>query len=266
MAGSVVGATFAATDATSGVATTEYSIDGGSTWLPATEAGVSFAEVGAHTVEYRSIDLAGNVEAAKQLVLTVQDVTPPAIGWVDGPADGATYPFDSVPPAPRCTATDAIDPAATCVVAGYDARVGSHILTATANDRYGNTATSTRRYTVAPWKTGGFYAPVDGNGVWNTVKGGATVPLKFELFAGDNELTSTNAVSSFKPGVVTCGGLDEPTDEIELTTTGGTGLRFDASAGQFVQNWQTPKSPGTCFRVAMTAKDGSTISALFKLR
>ena len=35
----------------------------------------------------------------------------------------------------------------------------------------------------------GYYQPVDMNGVWNTVKGGSTVPLKFELFAGTTELT-----------------------------------------------------------------------------
>ncbi len=38
----------------------------------------------------------------------------------------------------------------------------------------------------------GFYAPVDVNGVLNTVKGGSTVPLKFEVFAGSTELTDTS--------------------------------------------------------------------------
>ena len=55
-------------------------------------------------------------------------------------------------------------------------------------------------------------------------------------------------------------------DDIELTTTGGTSLRYDTTGGQFVQNWQTPKSAGSCYKVTMTAQDLSTISALFKLK
>jgi hypothetical protein len=32
-------------------------------------------------------------------------------------------------------------------------------------------------------------------GVYNTVNGGSTVPFKFELFAGDTELTETSKTS-----------------------------------------------------------------------
>jgi hypothetical protein len=47
---------------------------------------------------------------------------------------------------------------------------------------------------------------------------------------------------------------------------GGTSLRYDTTARQFVQNWQTPKAGGQCYRVMMTARDGSTISAFFKTK
>ena len=57
-----------------------------------------------------------------------------------------------------------------------------------------------------------------------------------------------------------------PTDDIELVTTGGTNLRYDSAAGQFIQNWQTPKKPGTCYTVTMTTDDGSKISANFILK
>ena len=70
-AGSTVTAVFSATDATSGVARTEYSIDAGATWTAATATGVSFTEVGTHTVQYRSVDVAGNVESPKSVTLTV---------------------------------------------------------------------------------------------------------------------------------------------------------------------------------------------------
>ena len=116
------------------------------------------------------------------------------------------------------------------------------------------------------WTLKGFYQPVDMNGVVNTVKGGSTVPLKFEIFAGSSELTDVSAIDAFKVAMINCGDAGTVSDEIELLTTGGTTLRYDATGGQFIQNWQTPKLPGFCFKVTMTTDDGSSISALFKLK
>ena len=56
------------------------------------------------------------------------------------------------------------------------------------------------------------------------------------------------------------------TDDIEIVSTGGTVLRYDTSGQQFIQNWATPKSPGTCYKVIMTALDGSALTAYFKLK
>lgn len=70
--GQSVTAVFTATDATSGVARTEYSLDGGA-WAIAPAAGVSVTEKGAHVLSYRSVDVAGNVEQARELTLTVTD-------------------------------------------------------------------------------------------------------------------------------------------------------------------------------------------------
>ena len=56
------------------------------------------------------------------------------------------------------------------------------------------------------------------------------------------------------------------TDQIETVASGPTSLRYDAAAGQFVYNWQTPKSPGKCYRVGVTAQDGSSLVAYFKLK
>ena len=148
---------------------------------------------------------------------------------------------------------------------GYSTAVGPHTLVATATDNAGRTTTAQRSYTVLGWTAKGFYAPVDMGGVLNTVKAGSTVPLKFELFAGPTELTATSAVSSFaavKVGCVT--GAEDPVET--LSTTGGTSLRYDTTGGQYIQNWQTPKSAGSCYRVTMTAQDGSTLMAGFKLK
>ena len=99
--------------------------------------------------------------------------------------------------------------------------------------------------------------------VYNTVKGGSTVPLKFELFKGTTELTSTSYINQpLQATKISCtSGATE--DTIELLATGGTSLRYDSTGGQFIYNWKTPTGAG-CYTVTMTAQDGSTITAYFK--
>ena len=78
------------------------------------------------------------------------------------------------------------------------------------------------------WTFKGFYQPVDMGGIVNTVKSGSTVPLKFEVFKGTTELTSTsNVVMPLKAVGVACG--TGAGDHVELTATGGTALRYDAA-------------------------------------
>lgn len=144
---------------------------------------------------------------------------------------------------------------------------GSCTITASqaGSDIYNAAADVVRTFTVLPWTVSGFYQPVDMGGVWNTVKNGSTVPLKFEVFAGSTELTSTSVV--VQPLTATrslCSG--GPTDDIELVATGGTALRYDTAAGQFIYNWQTPKNAGFCYVVTITLTDGSSLSAKIQLR
>ena len=196
-------------------------------------------------------DAAGN-EATGTFIVTVVDTTAPVITWVGGPLDGSPTSFGSVPAAPTCTANDLVDGTVTCIVTGYSTAVGHHTLTATATDAAGNTATETRTYTVLAWTLKGFYQPVDMNGVWNTVKGGSTVPLKFEVFAGATELTAHQRREVLHRPGRRVPRRSAAADDIELVTTGGTILRYDTTGGQFIQNWQTPKSAGACYRVTMT--------------
>ncbi len=116
------------------------------------------------------------------------------------------------------------------------------------------------------WTLSGFYQPVDMGDVWNNVKSGSTVPLKFEVFAGATELTDVAVVDSFVIKGVTC-AAGIVVDDIEFTTTGGTTLRYDSTGGQFIQNWRTPKGKaGYCYEATLTTDDGSSISASFKLK
>jgi hypothetical protein len=91
------------------------------------------------------------------------------------------------------------------------------------------------------------------------------VPLKFRLFAGATEQTSVTAVAGLTSAVMSCPNLATfVEDELSLTATGGTALRYADS--QFIFNWQTPKKAGVCYRVTMTAADGSKIVAYFKTK
>jgi trimeric autotransporter adhesin len=132
----------------------------------------------------------------------------------------------------------------------------------------------------------GFYAPVgiansefvaapgtppaaNNTDVWNTVKGGSTVPLKFNVYAGTVEKTNTSDIQGFTANkLATCSAAGAVDDTVDyFLTTGGTSLRYDTTAKQFIQNWQTPKvSNDTCYRATVKFADNSTISAFFKLK
>jgi hypothetical protein len=230
-------------------------VDGGVT------ASTTLGEGADQSVSGTATDWAGNTATATVSNIDV-DMTNP--GATFDSTIGTVY-FGSVPAVPVCTATDSLSGPDGCSVSGYSTAVGSHTLTATATDKAGRTGTATLTYTVLAWQLKGFYSPVDLGGVWNTVKGGSTVPLKFEAFAG-SELTSTSAITSFATKSVTCPGASAPADEIEFVTTGGTSLRYDATGGQFIQSWATPKKPGTCHTVTLTMQDGSKTSANFMLK
>lgn len=226
------------------------------------------AEGAAVTISSGTVtDVAGNTAAAIDSAPFQIDLSDPTnVAFVGGPAAGGSYYFGSVPAAPTCTADDAISGLASCAVTGYSAAVGTHTLTATATDNAGRTATETLSYSVLAWTLSGFYQPVDMGGIMNTVKAGSTVPLKFEIFMGTTESTSTADIKSVNASVIACDAM-APADDIEATATGGTSLRYDTTAGQFVYNWQTPKSAaGKCYAVTMTAQDGTSLSAFFKLK
>ncbi|WP_336921290.1 OmpL47-type beta-barrel domain-containing protein [Aquipuribacter sp. SD81] len=201
-------------------------------------------------------DEAGNTSTRS--VSALIDLTgPTGVSFVGGPAAGARYLTSTVPAAPTCEAVDALSSVSSCVVTGWSTVAGEHTLTATAKDAAGNVTTATRTYTVRNWTTAGFFAPVDmGSGVWNTIKGGNTVPLKFRVFDDGQQLTSTSAVKGFSALKVSCTGGTEDAIEV-FSTTGATELRYDTTGQQFVQNWKTPTGSG-CYKVTLSLADGST--------
>jgi len=72
-----VNVSLSAADDCSGVASTEFSTDGGVNWQPYTAA-VTFATEGVHTLLFRSTDGNGNEETAKSLVIKIDKTAPTA--------------------------------------------------------------------------------------------------------------------------------------------------------------------------------------------
>jgi hypothetical protein len=258
---SAVSQTFNASDALSGLPasfTTPFSVSSSG------EGSAVEIKSGAVT------DNADNTNNGISATFKIDLSDPYDVTFVGGPNAGGSYDYGTTPAAPTCTAKDAVSGMPDnggCVVTdsnpgGFSA-TGSHTLTATATDNAGRTETATRSYTVAPYRLSGFYAPVDMGGVVNTVKGGSTVPLKFELFQSisGTELTDTSGITLTATKTNCAPGATE--DAIEVTATGGTSLRYDSTGGQFIYNWKTPTGAG-CYTVTMTAADGSKITAYFK--
>jgi hypothetical protein len=253
---SAVTATFTATDATSGPTS-------------ATDTATSTSDGDAVSVDSPAFsDVAGNTaqvgSSSKQF--KIDTTAPTAITWTGGPAAGSTHWGTQVPANPSCDASDTTSGLASCTVTGRSTEAGTHTLTATAKDKAGNTSTSTRSYTVQDMTFTGFYSPADMGGVINTVKGGSTVPLKFNIQIDGVQQTSTALVTAFSATKTAC--VAASTDDVEIISTGNTVLRYDgtAAAGQYIQNWKTPTGAGICYLATATLADGDKISALFKLK
>ena len=237
-------------------------------------SGTAFA-LGSTTVTCNAQDEAGNNAEPGTFSVTVQDTTAPKLtvptdmSTTATGADGAKVTYTA-------TATDAVDtdPTVTCTPAsGSTFPVGTTTVSCTASDDSGNTSPAATFKVSVTLTMAGFYQPVDMGSTINTVKGGSTVPFKFEIFAGSTELTSTtfngNPIGVFTAKKVACpgGAAEDPIEQV-VTATGGTALRYDATSGQFVYNWQTPKTPvGACYDTTFTVTaDGSTLTAHFKTK
>ena len=94
-----------ASDAASGVARSEYRLDADAAWHAGTSVAVAapadHSADGVHTVSYRSLDVAGNVEQAKSCQVKIDTTAPTTVD----DADGAWHPAAA---AVRLTPSDAL--------------------------------------------------------------------------------------------------------------------------------------------------------------
>lgn len=95
---------------------------------------------------------------------------------------------------------------------------------------------------------GGFQAPLDSNLAFGLNR---TIPIKFQL-------TAYNAVAISSLSVIQSLQVLDGTGADVLTNAGGTALRYDATAKQFIANWQTKGLPAGLYAVQLMLKDGTT--------
>jgi hypothetical protein len=131
-------------------------------------------------------------------------------------------------------------------------------------DPFGNTGSNTTIHAVI-FNFTGFFQPVDNPPVFNQVKAGSSIPIKFSL-SGDQGLeifaagypASTRVICDSSDGI----------DPIEETVTGGSsGLTYDPFTGLYTYVWKTSKSwRGTCREFVIQLTDGTLHYAYFTFR
>src|SRR6185503_13397631 len=105
----------------------------------------------------------------------------------------------------------------------------------------------------------GFYQPIDMSGVYNQGKAGNTIPFKFNLY-GATEITNTAVFDSIRLTKVTC-DTSTPVDTLEEIGSSVAGIKYDATAKQFVYTLKTPTTAG-CYKATLYIHDGTTGPAI----
>jgi hypothetical protein len=132
-----------ANDALSGVAFTQYRLDGGEV---RTGTSVEIHTNGVHTLEYWSTDNAGNVEVAKKVQVQI-DGTSPSISSSQDPGKNANG-WNNTDVTVSFICTDALSGIESCTEQQIIAAEGVHQVTGTATDNAGNTATATHPVSI----------------------------------------------------------------------------------------------------------------------
>ena len=115
----------------------------------------------------------------------------------------------------------------------------------------------------------GFFQPVDNNGIFNAVKAGQGIPLKFDL--DGNQGLGILASGYPKSSTVSCSGATTEDALEETVTAGNSSLHYDPTVnppvGQYIYVWKSDKSwAGTCRRLDLKLSDGTTHSANFAFK
>jgi hypothetical protein len=150
---------------------------------------------------------------------------------------------------------------------------GTYTAQAEQTDGAGNTGLSTATtFTVNTlnYNFTGFFAPVTKydptNVVFNQVKAGAAVPVKFNL--GGNKGLGIFEAGYPASQVIPCTGAVQVDGIEETVTAGQSSLSYDSTTGQYTYVWKTDKSWSTasapCRQLVVKFMDGTYQRANFK--
>jgi predicted extracellular nuclease len=174
----------------------------------------------------------------------------------DPDGDALTYAWDLDNDGTFETAGQSATFSATGIEAPATRTIGVQV-----TDEGGLTGTDTAVVNVI-WAFDGFFPPIDNLPTINTVRAGSAVPVRFSL-TGDQGLAVIAAGSPTSTPIACDTGA--PTDPIEETTTSGqSGLTYDASTDTYTYNWKTSKGWTGCRRFTLTLADGTTHKADFR--
>ena len=265
---------FKASDSLSGVALTQYQLDGGA-WTSGTALTVS--AVGAHTVAYRSRDKAGNIETAKTCQVNIgTSFTVTATAGANGTispsgaqaiAAGSSQSFAITPDAGYHVADVVVDGLSVGAVTSYaftslsaDHTIAASfaadaVVTYTITASAGTNGTispsgaqtlsagATPSFTITP--DAGYHVAdvlVDGISV------GAVTSYTFTALSADHTIAASFAVDTFT-----------------VTATAGSNGTISPSGAQTIAAGSTPSfaiTPATGYHVADVAVDGLSVGAV----
>ncbi len=215
-------------------------------------------------------DNAGNASAAATASFQFDDTNPTIT--ITTPPSGAAYLLNAAVNSDYAC-TDSLSGVQSCsgpVASGAavnTASVGAKHFTVNGSDVAGNSGSATHNYAVH-YAFSGFANPIGPLPMVNVANAGRTVPVKYYLQDANGAFISDLAsFVSLLSAPVACdagapGVLAEETD-----AAGGTGIRYDAAANQFIYNWKTDKAwAGTCRALQLTLSDGRQHLAMFRFQ
>jgi hypothetical protein len=254
----------------SGVESISYIVSGAESAAdspPGASASVGIAEEGVSQVKYYARDGEDNKEPERQLSVKL-DLTPPAV-QVAGVTDGAAYALGQAPEA-ACSTTDTLSgvgrEATLSVTGGTASGVGSFTASCSgATDKAGNVRDAVSVTYQVGFGFVGFFSPIDNAPVLNRVKAGQAVPVRFSL-SGDHGL-DVMAAGYPRARPIVCDSGAAMDEIVETISASSSGLSYDASTGQYIYVWKTPKNfARSCQVLEMKFADGVTRSANFSFR
>jgi hypothetical protein len=115
---------------------------------------------------------------------------------------------------------------------------------------------------VIGYELGGFGSPVNAPPTVTSTRAGATLPLKW-TFADKQGFAVTDLAAiagvTYKP--TSCAAFTaDTTGAAPAAASGGSRLRYDTSAMQYVFNWKTPATPG-CYSLFVTLDTAQALQA-----